>query len=66
MKQVLVGLLWAYAFWYLGSAIAHFAGGPELLGPTLGLFVGVAVYVRLRGGSRVQLPITRGAGADLA
>jgi hypothetical protein len=66
MKQVLVGLLWAYAFWYLGSTGSHFAGGPELLGPVLGLVVGVAAFVRLRDASRAYSPTTRRIDADLA
>ena len=66
MKQVLVGILWAYAFWYLGSVVANLAGGPEGFGPILGLVVGAAAYARLRGVSRAYSPITRRANADLA
>jgi hypothetical protein len=43
MKRLAASLLWLYAFWYLGSMIAAFAGVPDLLGPTLGLAAGLIV-----------------------
>lgn len=42
MRQTLIAALWAYTFWYLGSAVAFAVGGSDLLGPTLGLVAGLA------------------------
>lgn len=45
MKQALVTMLWAFSFWYLGSAVALYAGISDLLGPILGLAAGVLIVV---------------------
>ena len=45
MKRFAAAALWFYAFWYLGSTIAAFAGVPDLLGPGLGLASGLIVGI---------------------
>jgi len=45
MKRLVATCLWFYAFWYLGSMIAAFAGVPDLLGPLLGLAAGGVVGI---------------------
>jgi hypothetical protein len=45
MKRLAAATLWFYAFWYLGSTIATFAGVPDLLGPVLGLAAGLIVGI---------------------
>ncbi len=45
MKRFAVATLWLYAFWYLGSTVAAFAGVPDLLGPVLGLAAGLIVGI---------------------
>jgi hypothetical protein len=45
MKRIAVTALWLYAFWTLGSAVAFFAGLPDLLGPVLGVAAGLIVGI---------------------
>jgi hypothetical protein len=65
MKRTAAAILWFYAFWYLGSAVAAILGVPDLLGPVLGLTAGVMVGVDPRRLIWVR-PTGRGATAPSA
>lgn len=42
-KRIAAGLLWFYATWYAASLLSLVTAVPDLLGPTLGLVLGVFV-----------------------
>ena len=45
VRRIAAAILWLYAAWYAGSAIAMLIGVPDLLGPVLGLTAGLIVGV---------------------
>jgi len=49
LKRVLAALLWFYAGWYAGAAIAFTLALPDLLGPVLGVAAAVLVAGDPRG-----------------
>lgn len=44
-KRILAGALWFYALWYLGVTLAFHFGTPQILGPIVGLALGMLVAV---------------------
>ena len=45
MKRAIVFVLWFFAFWSVGNAIALWLGISDLFGPILGLAVGSLVAI---------------------
>lgn len=49
MKRPIVVLLWFFAFWYAGSALAMFLALPDIIGPLLGAAAAAIVFANPRG-----------------